>query len=314
MQRDGPTRTARLRRWGELHVTNCVEALRELLARPGTTLLTATVIGIALALPATLNILVSNGRALAGDFADLRDFSVYLSPGVELSVAEALAADVRAFDGIEQVTVISAAAGLAEFAASSGLEDALAALDNNPLPHTLVVRPDDTLGVPALEDLQRRLLAQPTVDIVQMDTGWVQRLNAILEFLRRLVIACAVVLTGGVIIVVGNTIRLDIQSRRDEIEVIKLLGASDGFVRRPFLYTGLWYGALGSAVALLLLVCGGWLLAGPAERLLGLYGTQGGLQGLDGRTVLALVAVGVIAGWGGAWSAVARHLRAVQPS
>ncbi|MEE4184447.1 MAG: permease-like cell division protein FtsX [Gammaproteobacteria bacterium] len=314
MQRGRPTRTARLRRWCELHVTNCVESLRELLARPGTTLLTATVIGIALALPATLNLLVSNGRALAGDFDDLRDFSVYLSPGLELSVAEKLAADVRAFDGIEQVTVISADAALAEFAAGSGLADALAALDNNPLPHTLLVRPADSLAVPALEDLQRRLLEQPTVDIVQIDTQWVQRLNAILELLRRLVIACAVVLTVGVIIVVGNTIRLDIQSRRDEIEVIKLLGASDGFVRRPFLYTGIWYGVLGSLVALLLLVCGGWLLAGPAEQLLGLYAIDSGLQGLDSRTALALAGAGVLAGWGGAWSAVARHLRAVQPT
>lgn len=314
MHRDTPTLTARLRRWCELHVTNCIESLRELLARPGTTLLTATVIGIALALPATLNVLVSNGRALAGDFEDLRDFSVYLSPGLELDVAEALAADVRAFDGIERVSVISADTALAEFAASSGLEDALAALDKNPLPHTLLVRPSETLAVPALEDLQRRLIDQPTVEIVQMDTQWVQRLNAILELLRRLVIACAIALTVGVIIVVGNTIRLDIQSRRDEIEVIKLLGASDGFVRRPFLYTGIWYGVLGSAVALLLLVCGGWLLAGPAERLLGLYATASALQGLDGRTALALTGGGVLAGWGGAWSAVARHLRAVQPT
>jgi len=117
----------------------------------------------------------------------------------------------------------------------------------------------------------------------------------------------------AVIIIVGNTIRLDIQSRRDEIEVLKLLGASDGFVRRPFLYVGLWYGVIGGLVALLLLTAGGWLLEGPLERLIGLYDSQLNLLGLNGATALTMVGGGVLAGWGGAWTAVSRHLAAIQP-
>lgn len=313
MQREQPSVVARLRRWLELHISNCIEALRELLARPGATLMTATVIGIALALPAALNVLVSNGRVLAGEFSELREFSVYLVPGASLDAAEQLAADVRAFAGIEQVTLISAAAALTEFAASSGLGDALTALDTNPLPHTLTVRPGDAMPVVALEDLRARLAAHASVELVQMDTGWVQRLNALLEFLRRLVIGCAGLLIVGVVIVIGNTIRLDIQNRRDEIEVVKLLGASDGFVRRPFLYTGVWYGLLGSAVALLLLIGGIWLVSAPLEKLVGLYASDTGLRSLDGATVATVIGGGLCAGWGGAWSAVARHLRAVQP-
>jgi cell division transport system permease protein len=117
-----------------------------------------------------------------------------------------------------------------------------------------------------------------------------------------------------VIIIVGNTIRLDIQNRRDEIEVLKLLGASDGFVRRPFLYEGLWYGLLGSLLAILLLLIGGWVLSAPVERLVGLYSANVQLLGLDGTTLLLVTVSGIIAGWGGAWSAVTRHLSAIQPT
>jgi cell division transport system permease protein len=200
-----------------------------------------------------------------------------------------------------------------DFRSASGLGEVLESLETNPLPHTLVVRPTESAAVEELEQLATALGSNEQVDLVKIDTEWVERLNAILDFLRRVVLMGSALLIIAVIIITGNTIRLDIQSRRDEIEIVKLLGASDGFVRRPFLYIGLWYGIIGGGFALLLLLFGGWLLAAPLERLLGLYDAQLDLLGMNASTALLVIAGGVLAGWGGAWTAVTRHLAAIQP-
>jgi cell division transport system permease protein len=303
-----------MKHWLKLHWRNCTGSLQDLRNRPLATLLTASVIGIALAMPASLNLLVKNGRSLAGGWEDARDFSVYLQVGTTLDVASDLATNIGNLAQVESVTLTDAEAALAEFRDESGLAEVLDDLDGNPLPHTLSIRPVDDLSVDQLDTLAGQLRDTPGVDIVQLDTVWVERLNAILDFLRRVVLLATVLLAVGVIIIVGNTIRLDIQNRRDEIEVLKLLGASDGFVRRPFLYEGLWYGLLGSLLAILLLLIGGWVLSAPVERLVGLYSANVQLLGLDGTTLLLVTVSGIIAGWGGAWSAVTRHLSAIQPT
>jgi len=300
-------------RWLQLHYRNCLDSLKGLYAQPLANALTVTVIGIALALPGSLNLVVQNGRNLAGGWDSARDFSIYLTPGEELQIADALAEELRSMPSIANVTTIPADIALNDFKESSGLGEVLESLDSNPLPHTLVVRPIDSATGQELAILADDLLARSAVDIVKIDTLWVERLNAILDFLNRVVALASILLIVSVIIIVGNTIRLDIQSRRDEIEVLKLLGASDGFVRRPFLYVGLWYGLLGGIVALLLLVVGGWILAGPLERLIGLYESQLSLMGLDTSTAAVIVGGGVLSGWGGAWNAVSRHLAAIQP-
>jgi cell division transport system permease protein len=311
--RNKPALGSRLNRWRQLHIRNCIDALDEFRSEPLATLLTVAVIGIALALPASLNLLVQNARNLAGGWESARDFSIYLQPGQALAVAEELANELRTLETIDNVLVISAAEAMEDFREASGLGDVLESLDSNPLPHTLVVRPAEAASVADLAVLSDELNGRPSIDMVKIDTEWVERLNAILDFMRRIVIMGSVLLILGVIIIVGNTIRLDIQSRRDEIEVLKLLGASDGFVRRPFLYIGLWYGLIGSGVALLLLLLGGWLLAAPLEHLLGLYATEMALLGLNGSTAMLIVAGGVLSGWGGAWTAVTRHLAVIQP-
>jgi cell division transport system permease protein len=290
-----------------------MDSLQGLRNQPVATSLTVLVIGIALALPGALNLVVQNGRNLAGSWESARDFSVYLNPGAELNVAEQLATELRKMELIDSVQLIAAADALAEFRASSGLGEVLDTLESNPLPHTLIVRPKDTVSGDELASIGKQLNDRQEVDIVKMDTQWVERLNAILDFLNRVVIMATVLLVAAVIIIIGNTIRLDIQNRRDEIEVQKLLGASDGFVRRPFLYVGLWYGLIGGVVALLLMLVGGWLLTGPLERLIGLYDSELNLLGLDPGGALTMVAGGVLAGWGGAWTAVSRHLSAIQP-
>lgn len=302
-----------MKHWLKLHWRNCTGALGDLGARPFATLLTAAVIGIALAMPAALNLLVKNGRDLAGGLDNTRDFSVYLTIGTSLEVAQQLATDIQMETAVYAVNVTDADTALEEFRETSGFDDVLDEIDGNPLPHTLSVTPAEGVAAAELETLREKLLENAAIEYVQIDTAWVERLNAILDFLRRIVVVATIMLVIGAVIIVGNTIRLDIQNRRDEIEVLKLLGASDGFVRRPFLYVGLWYGLVGSLLALFLLVIGGWVLSGPVDRLLGLYESEASVLGLDGLTLLLLLAGGVIAGWGGAWSAVARHLSAIQP-
>ncbi len=303
----------RLARWGQLHYRNCRDTVFALLENPIATALTIAVIGIALALPGSLNIVIQNARNLAGSWESARDFSVYLVPGSELTKAESLATELRKDPNIAAVTLISADNALIDFRESSGLGDVLDSLGSNPLPHTLIVRPKESAEAAALAELADSLLARDAVDLVKIDTLWVARLNAILDFMNRVVAIASILLIGAVIIIVGNTIRLDIQNRRIEIEVLKLLGASDGFVRRPFLYVGLWYGLLGGMVALFLLVVGGWLLSSPLERLMGLYESDVNLLGLDLETMAAIIGGGVLSGWGGAWTAVSRHLAAIQP-
>ena len=295
------------------HAQNCIGALGNMVRKPIASMLTIAVIGIALALPSALSIMVKNGRALAGGLEDIRDFSVYTKPGVSLGQAEDLRARLDEEAVVRSTQLISASEALQEFRNDTELGDLVRALTDNPLPHTIVVRPTADAELATLKALKNMLVQDPLVDLVKLDTDWVRRLSAILDLAWRTVWVAAIRLVGAVIVIIGNTIRLDIENRRAEIEVSKLFGASDGFVRRPFLYTGFWYGLFGGVFAIVLLVVSLWLLSGPVERLIRLYG--GGFKpfGIDGSTLLTVFTIGLIVGLSGAWSAVARHLAAIQP-
>ena len=295
------------------HAQNCLGALGNMARQPLASALTITVVGIALAMPTALNIVVRNGQAVAGTFDDIRDFSVYTSPGTTRSQTEDLRKRLGDEDIVASTRLITADQALDDFRGDAEFGDLVDTLKVNPLPHTIVVRPIAEASPLALRTMKDALLADPLVDLVKLDTEWVRRLNAILNLIRRTVWIATILLVGAVIVIIGNTIRLDIQNRRAEIEVSKLFGASDAFVRRPFLYTGFWYGLLGGFFAMLLLLVGLWLLSGPVERLILLYG--GGFEpfGIDAVTLLTVFAMGLAAGLGGAWTAVTRHLSAIQP-
>jgi len=295
------------------HAQNCIGALGNMTRQPFASAMTITVIGIALAMPSGLNVLVKNGQAVAGGWEGIRDFSVYLKPGSSIDNASQLRDRILQLDVVESARLIPADEALTELQNDTAFSEILAALDDNPLPHTVVVRPKAEATPEALQDFQEDLITRPNVDLVKLDTEWLERLSAFLELTRRAVWIAAVLLVGAVIVIIGNTIRLDIQNRRAQIEVSKLLGASDGFVRRPFLYTGFWYGLCGAVFALILLSLSLWVISGPVERLVELYG--GGFQpiGVDRVTLLTMLAGGLLAGLGGAWIAVARHLSDIQP-
>lgn len=302
-----------VRNWATRHLQNAIGSLGTLSRNPIASALTIAVIGIALALPATLGVIVQSGREVAGGWETVRDFSVYLTPGLPGERAAAIARDIRGDRLVASVELITADAALAELRRDPGFGPALDALEANPLPATLIVRPDSTATAEQIRSFGEKLAGVAGVEQVKLDMAWLERLNIVLDFLRRAVLIGGSLLLVAVLIIVGNTIRLDIQNRAEEIEVAKLLGATDAFVRRPFLYLGLWYGILGGVLAIAIVALCLWLLGAPLARLAGLYGSAFGLGGLNLTTAAGVVGGGVVAGLGGAWTAVARHLFAIQP-
>jgi cell division transport system permease protein len=300
--------------WLTRHLQTCVGTLGRLAAQPLPTLLTVLVIGIALALPACLQVLVINARMVSGDLNRVVDLSVYFKANTPVAQAEQVAATIRLRKNVAGVRLIKSDDALQAFRERSGFGAALNALTDNPLPHALVVQPtSDAMSSAQLEALAQELRGMPAVDIVQLDTAWVERFNAILDAVRRGVLVVAILLGFGVMVIVGNTIRTEIQARRAEIEITKLVGGTDAFVRRPFLYTGIWYGLGGGVVALTVSYLIVALMAGPISRLAGLYGSDFTLAGLGPRYSFWLIGVGLALGWLGSLVAASRHLRDIEP-
>jgi len=296
------------------HLQALLGSLGRLARSPLATLLTVFVIALALALPAALKVFVSNSQAATGNFASAVDLSVYLKTDVPLAKAQQLAQAARQRPDVAEVTLIPADKGLEDFRTYSGFGDALAALKENPLPHVLHVRPRAPDGSAAsLESLRRYFGAWPEVDVVQVDAEWVNRFNAMLEVLRRLLVIAAALLGIGVLAVIGNTIRLEIQGRRAEIEVTKLVGGSNAYVRRPFLYTGVLYGLAGALTAWGIVALAVFVLSDAVAKLAHLYGSKFYLQGLALADVGVLLGAGVVLGWLGAWISAARHLKSIEP-
>ena len=299
---------------GTRHLQALFGSLGRLARGPLATLLTLLVIALALALPASLRLFVTNAQAATGNFGNAIDLSVYLKADVPLAKAQQLAAAARQRADVAEVTLIPADKGLEDFRTYSGFGEALAALKENPLPHVLHVRPRAaSSSAAALDTLRGYFTAWPEVDLVQVDSQWVMRFNAILDVLRNLLGIAAVLLGAGVLAVIGNTIRLEILNRRAEIEVTNLVGGSNAFVRRPFLYTGVLYGLTGALLAWLIVEIAVVVLGRPIANLAQVYGSHFALQGPPIDDVGVLLATGIVLGWMGAWISAARHLRRIEP-
>lgn len=297
------------------HLWVLVSSLGGLWRTPLATLMTAAVIGIALALPAGLHVLLQNVQQLSTGWEGTAQMSLFLKPAVSETQAQSLAEKLRGWEGVEEVRYISREQALAEFRELSGFGEALESLDENPLPAVLVLRPSARATAPAqMELLLGRVRELEPVDLAQLDMEWVRRLSGIIEVGKRGVLLLAGLLGMAILLVVGNTIRLTILSRTQEIVVTKLIGATNAFIRRPFLYTGLWYGLMGAVVAWLLVAILLGLLSAPVNRLSFLYNSQFSLGGLDLETLAVLLASGVSLGLLGSWLAVGKHLKAIEPS
>jgi cell division transport system permease protein len=297
------------------HAQVLVGSLGRILRTPFATLMTMGVIAVALALPLLLNLFLENAQSASGNWNQAYDLSVYMDKKAGAVRTQSLAKQLMKRADVAAVHVISAEQALAEFRRDSGFGKALDVLSDNPLPDTLVVTPSLAASSPeGTQTLKAALAAMADVETVQLDTEWVQRLHAMIELLRRVVLITAGLLGVGVVLIVGNTIRLDILNRRAEIEVMKLVGASDGFARRPFLYGGVWYGLGGGLGALILVAAATAVLARPVEQLALLYGSAFRIQGLNATWSAAVLGAAVGLSWVGSWLAASRHIRAIEPS
>ncbi len=306
----GPVRApSRLGVWRDHHLHSVAFSLGRALRKPWATLLTVLVMALALALPLGLSVALDNLSRLAGTVQQSKDIDVFLKPEVDVAAARALADALRRRGDVAGILVRTPDEGLAELRERGGLAEAIDALGENPLPSLLVVTPkgDDALLATSLQGM-------PQVDLVRRDAQWRQRLDGWLRFGMRLVLVLALLLGLGALLVVGNTVRLDIQSRREEIGVLQLLGASDGFIRRPFLYLGAWYGLAAGAIALGLLAACGLALRAPLAALSASYGSHFVLSGLDvPRAALVLLGTTVL-GWLGAGLVTGHFLRQTRPT
>jgi cell division transport system permease protein len=301
--------------WFMRHLQTSIGSLGRLAQHKLATTLTILVIGIALALPACLHLLVTNAQIATGNWNRAVDLTVFLKRPTSAEEARRTAERIRKRRDVDEAQLLLADEALKEFRRDSGFGDAIDALNENPLPHTIIVRPARNYTNTAnLQSLAADVRALPSVEVVQLDTAWVNRLNAILEAFQRGLILAAVVLGLGVMVIVGNTIRLDIQNRRDEIEVTKLVGGSDAFVRRPFLYNGVWYGLGGALTAWVITLVALAVLREPIGKLAGLYGSSFELGALGPEASGILLAGGIALGWLGSYIAATRHLRKIEPT
>lgn len=303
-----------LRAWREQHAQSFYSSLGRLAARPWASTLTLLVMSLALTLPLLLWLLLDNARALGGNLDDARAISVFLKTDLNAAAAQAFAVSLRSRGDVAQVVLKTPEQGLQEFRNQSGFADALKVLQTNPLPTVLIVTPKvDALAKNAPPPLVAELERDVGVDLVQYDALWRQRLDAILEFSTRAAAELAILLALAALLVVGNTVRLDILSRADEITVVQLLGANNAFVRRPFLYSGLCYGVVSGLLALLTIGIVEIALARPLGQLTASYDHRFAVHGLSGGQALALIATSAVLGWLGAWLATTRHLALGQP-
>jgi cell division transport system permease protein len=300
---------SRLGTWFDHHVYSFVASLGRVLRKPWATALTVGVMAVALALPLGLWLVLGNVERFSGSVQQSREISVFLKSDVAAARATALAGELRARRNVGKVELRTPEQGLQSLRDKGVPATAIDAAGENPLPYVLVVTPagDETLLAAGLAQL-------PEAELVQHDTQWRERLDGWLRFGGRVAWVLAFLLGLGALLVVGNTVRLDIQSRREEIGVLQLLGATDGFIRRPFLYLGAWYGIAAGAIALALLAGAGHALREPLADLAASYGSHFELTGCTPPLALAVLAGALVLGWLGASFVTGHYLRQTRPT
>lgn len=299
--------------WLAHHQLVAVETLLRMLRHPLASILTWMVIAIALTLPGVLWMSLDNMQQLSGSFQESGRITLYLQAGTSDAEGQALTQKLSKHSLVSSAEYIDAERSLADFRQYSGLDAALEFLGENPLPSIVLVEPPLGINQTQTNQLLEMLKQEFEVESVQVDMAWVERLYGLLNLVERIVWVLGLLLALAIILVVGNTIRLDIAARVDEIRVVKLVGGTNAWVRRPFLYTGLWYGLIGGVLAwIFLIVC--WLmLRGAVNDLALLYGSGFTLKPLSGEAAMALLGGGMLFGWLGSWWSVSRHLTQIEP-
>lgn len=308
-------RELRPRAWLMRNLQVLFSSLGRLWQRPLGSLMSILVIAIAMALPTGLYVVVHNLERLAQGWEGAASATLFLEQGLKAGQVEALLKRLRQEPGISAIQHLDPDQALAEFRQYSGLGEAVSQLQENPLPHVVLVRTADPhIPVEAFSSLLERMKALPEVETATADLQWMRRFQAIVRILQRGAQLLSVLLAMAVVLVIGNTIRLEIQNRRQEIRIVKLVGGSNAFIRRPFLYEGFWYGLLGSLTALLLVAASWLLLRDPVDRLSQLYGSGFALEGIALQTAGMVLLLGCLLGVAGAWIAVHQQLGEIEPA
>lgn len=311
-QSDEPDFKTLFHAWLESHRASLVDSLRRLFKQPIGSFFTCLVMAVALSLPMGLALLLDNVERLGGSWQRAAQISLFMDLKVTSSQGEALREQIVALPDVAEAQWIDRDQALEEFQQLSGLGEALRELPENPLPGVVLVTPHE-VDRDKLEGLRAQLAELPGVELAQLDLLWVERLTAILKLGDRFVFGLSLLLIATLLLVIGNTIRLHIENRRTEIEVVKLVGGTDGYVRRPFLYMGALYGLGAGLLAWGLLAFGLDWLNEAVVGLAGLYGSDFGLAGVPLEDGLSLVLGALLLGYIGAWLAVARHLSELAP-
>lgn len=314
IRRDRPAMLNKMGAYFLHHMQSLVFSLGKIYQTPTTTIMTVAVIGITLSLPGGFYLFLKNIDAVSGEFRSSSQIALYLDIELDEKKARALERQVADMPDVAETEFVSKQKSLEKFRQTSGFGKSIDTLSSNPLPHTIVVEPSGSADTLAVKNLLNMLQTLPGVEIAKLDTEWLERLYTILEIAKRSVAIITILFGFAVLLIIGNTIRLDIQNRYQEIIVTKLIGATNAFIRRPFLYGGLWYGLLGGLISWLIVEIGYLAISGPLERLNLLYQADLELITFTFQDFIILISSSTLLGLIGSWIAVARHLNQIEPT
>jgi cell division transport system permease protein len=314
IRRDKPATLNKMGAYFLHHMQSLVFSLGKIYQTPTTTIMTVAVIGITLSLPGGFYLFLKNIDAVSGDFRSSSQIALYLDIELDEKEARSLERQVADMPEVAETEFVSKQKSLEKFRQTSGFGKSIDTLSSNPLPHTIIVEPASSADTFAVKNLLNLLQTLPGVEIAKLDTEWLERLYTILEIAKRSVAIITILFGFAVLLIIGNTIRLDIQNRYQEIIVTKLIGATNAFIRRPFLYGGLWYGLLGGLISWLIVEIGYLAISGPLERLNLLYQADLVLITFTFQDFIILIISSTLLGLTGSWIAVARHLNQIEPT
>lgn len=297
------------------HLQQAVGSLGDLWRTPFTSVMTVFVLGISLALPATLHLFVKNAEQVSEQWDSASQITLFLTLSTTDKSAQNLVKRIKLYTEVSDVHYISSEQALKEFKILSGFGQSLEYLDDNPLPATVLVTPTERASqANAANELLAKLKQEHEVEQGKLDLEWLTRLEAIAQLIQDIVMGVALLLCTSVVLIVGNTIRLAILNQKEAIAVMKLVGATDSFIQRPFLYSGVWYGVFGGLLSWLAVSLLANYLTGAISKLTDLYQSNFQLQGLTFNEALLLIGVAVILGLAGSFISVRKHIRAIEPN
>lgn len=296
--------------WAQHHAECAKKSLTRLLANPFSFVITILMISIAFTIPAAVYVLFNSADNLAAHWSNDKQITLFMRNDVNLQATQSLRDKITQRPDIETASVISKDEALQEFKLSSNLGSIADSLPSNPIPHIIIASPNKKITeLSALKILQDDLQNLSSVELVQFDLVWVQRLQSMLEILFRVLWVITILLLAAVALIIANVIRWEVASRHDELEIIRLVGGTDAYVRRPFLYSGFWLGFIGAATAVVIVKITGWIIGNSAAKLMTMYESSIQFTALPISLILLILVLGGLFGTGGAWVAVRQRLQ-----